>query len=104
MTAPRIAGLVVALAMLAWVPMWMFMMMVAANGMNSEEGGRWLGGHALVQLALWITMPIVAARWARRWQARFAPAAAATAAVAATIALMLALTIVLAVMVAIPFL
>lgn len=104
MTVPRIAMLLAGAANLAPALFFMFTALLGSNGMNTTQGGRLLGGLALLLALAWVAALFLArqmARWAqeRGWTplASVAAASSGTVAVYTVMALLATFAMLLAV-------
>ena len=87
MTVPRIAMLLAGAANLGPALFFMFTALLGSNGMNTTQGGRLLGGLALLLALAWVAALFLARQMARWAQERgWAPLASVAAAIGGTMA------------------
>lgn len=72
-----------AIVLLCWLllsPAWMFLVLLAGNGLDTRAGGWLLGGVGAMLLCALVAAPWLTLRCGRRWQSRWPPLPAAVAA------------------------
>ena len=88
MSVPRTAMLLAGAANLGPALFFMFAALLGSNGMNTTQGGRLLGGLALLLALVWVAALFLARQMARWWQEHgWTPLASVAAASTGTVAI-----------------